>query len=95
MKSILQKRDEDITVVSNPVRLFCDCLRIAAVFSTATSIRNQFNARRLLEAALEEVSAPVYRVQNEETFDGLFDRRVTDEHHTSRTRCTKSRASSP
>lgn len=74
-----------ITVFSNPKRIPCAGRRIAAASSTATFSGNYQIALQSLEAALEELAAPVPRADGEETFNKLAVRPMLEESLASRT----------
>lgn len=65
-----------------------DGRQIAAVLSTTGPVGNLLIAPQSLEAALEEVAAPIPRAEVEDKFDGLTDWHVSGERTTARIRPT-------
>lgn len=62
----------------------CDSCRVAGASSTATLVKHPQIAPQSLRAALKEVGAPIPWAEGEDTFYGLADRPVADEHLGSR-----------
>lgn len=88
MPSERRECDGDVTVVSSPKGTLCNCIRVAAVSSTVTSVENQQIASHSSESTIHDVGAPMSRAGSEDRFDNLADKPVLKERHTLRTRLT-------
>lgn len=83
------ERGEDVSVVSNSEHTLRDGCQIAASSSTATTFGNPPITPQSLEATLQEVAAPIPRMEGEDMFDGVADEPVSEESPTTRKRSTQ------
>lgn len=90
MESNRLERDENVTVVTGLKRILREDRRITAASRTAAVIGNPPIEPQTLDAALEEVVAPIQRAEVKDTFAGLTDRPGSEEGHNLRLRPSQS-----
>lgn len=87
-----RNRPLNITAVSGPKRIIRDGRGTSAASSTAPFVRNPSMAPQSLKAALQEVTAQITSVEDEETidsFDCIDDISVSEERPASRIQPTQ------
>lgn len=70
-------RDNDVSVVTNLECILSDSQQIFAASSAANPVRKLPDACPSLKLSLEEVAAPISRVDADDTIDGLANRHLS------------------
>lgn len=81
-----------ITAVSNAVRILCDGRQMTSASSALYAVGCPSNEPQSLENALEKVATSVPKENDEDTFDGLNDRAVSEERPACRVQSPQSRS---